>query len=163
MIEQKTITIDGIEFQLNPMNLFTALKLDKKVVSMLLPIMGNLNDLDSEVDLGEMLETLGESLEKMSDADTEKFFTDMLTKVIAIVPGGTPVQLNRSTIESVFAGKLITLYKLVGEVMKYNKFTPFELLGAGGLTNVISGFASPTSAQKKSTGLSERLVNPGGV
>jgi len=161
MIEAKKINIDGIDFMLNPMKVFTALRLDKKVISLLLPAMKGLSGskLDDEVDFGEILAALGESLEKMSDAETEKFFVEILQGVQIMEPGQPVKEVTPDVIGTSFQGKLMTLYKLVGEVMKFNKFTPFEMLQAGGLMSLINGSESLKSPSKKPPGISDRLVS----
>jgi hypothetical protein len=151
MIESKKITIDGIDFQLNPLPIFTALTLDKKVISLLLPALRDMNgmNLETEIKMGSILEALGASLDKMTDDETVKFFTDLFKGVIAIPSNQPPEELNSDGFNKIFQGKLITIYKLAGEVMKYNKFTPFVLLQAGGVTTLIDGLKSQKEEQNQ--------------
>jgi hypothetical protein len=161
MIEPKRITVDGLEFNLNPLPALKALKLDKKIIALILPALSGAKgvDLDAEIDLSVMMTAISESLDRLSDDDTEKLFVDLLYGVQYLPAGGAVEDITGETINKVFQGKLMTLYKLAMEVMKYNKFTPFTLAGNGGLSNIIRGSIAPVPAETKSSRLSDRLGN----
>jgi hypothetical protein len=134
MIETKLIAIDGIEFQLRSIPILSALKLDKKVVSLLLPLLGGVEDisLDAKIDIGKGVNAIAEVLGKMPDVEFEKFVIDMLSSTVAMVPGEGAQDISAGNFNTIFAGRLMTVYKLLWEVMKFNKFSPF-VLAEGGL------------------------------
>lgn len=133
MIEAKLIKINGMEFQLRPIPILSALKLDKKVVSLLLPLLGGVEDLslDAKIDIGKGMNAIAEVLGKMPDVEFEKFVIDMLSSTVAILPGQAPQEISAGNFNTIFAGSLMTVYKLLWEVMKFNKFSPFGLAGGG--------------------------------
>lgn len=161
MIEPKKITVDGLEFNLNPLPALKALKLDKKIIALLLPALSGIKgaDLDAEIDLSLVMGAISESLDKLSDDETEKLFIDLLYGVQYLPSGAGVEDMDGSTVNKVFQGKLMTLYKLAMEVMKYNKFTPFTLAGSGGLSSIIPGLRAHAPAETKSSRLSDRLGN----
>jgi hypothetical protein len=128
----KNVNVDGLEFQINLMDPLDALALDKKVVGLLLPMAGEIQNLNSEINIGSILNGLSDSFMKMPKEDFKEFIVDMFSCVIC--NGSPPLQLTRDQINKTFKGKLFSIYKLIWEVMKFNKFSPFELLGAGGVT-----------------------------
>lgn len=132
MLEAKTITIGTMEFQLNPLKGFTALKLDKKVISLMLPLIEGVENLDAKIDLGKALSGLAGALDNLEEKEYEKFIIDLLSTVIFTPPGDTPKQIDKNVIDINFQGEAITLYKLMFEVMRYNNFTPFVLVNGGG-------------------------------
>jgi len=141
MLEAKEIVIDEMKFQLNPLKGFKALKLDKKIVSILMPMIKGIDSLDSDIDFGKAISGLAEALESMKDDDYEKFILDLLSTTIYTPAGKVPEVLGQTAIDNYFQGCATTLYQLMFEVMKYNKFTPFELVsrvGTGTLKTLIS-------------------------
>ena len=132
MLEAKNIEIDKIQFQLNPLKGFKAIKLDKKVVSLLIPLFKGLKDLDSELDLGKSIDGIGSALDSMKEDEFEKFTIDLLSTTIILIDGKPPMEIDKNVIDTEFQGNTITFYKLLFEVMKYNKFTPFVLASGGG-------------------------------
>lgn len=132
MLEPKDIEIDGIKFQLSPLKGFTALYLDKKVVTMLAPIIKGFKDLDQEVNIGEAVDGFGEALDRLGEDEYKKFILSLLSTTIVTVPGKPPETFSESVINEVFAGNALVLYQLVFEIMRYNNFTPFALIGKGG-------------------------------
>ena len=132
MLEAKNIEIDKIQFQLNPLKGFKAIKLDKKVVGLLIPLFKGLKDLDSELDLGKSIDGIGSALDSMKEDEFEKFTIDLLSTTIILIDGKPPMEIDKNVIDTEFQGNTITFYKLLFEVMKYNKFTPFVLASGGG-------------------------------
>lgn len=142
MLEAKIIEIDKMQFQLNPLKGFTALKLDKKVIGLVLPIIEGVKDLDTDFDMSKIVSGLTRSLDNMKDDDYEKFILNLLSTVVIILPGQPPQEIDTKIIDDEFRGKATTLYKLIFEVMKFNKFTPFALVnvaGKGTMKTLISG------------------------
>jgi hypothetical protein len=139
MLDIQNITIDGMEFQLVPLPILKAARLDKKVISILTPVLGTVKSLDDEIDLG-----------KVIDEEYEKFIIDLCSTVTCHKPGQPPVQLMGENINELFKGALKTLYKLMYEVMKYNKFSPFALMAdSGNLTTIMSLFAGQEETTKE--------------
>lgn len=132
MLENKEIKIDNMDFQLQPLRGFKANKLDKKVISLLLPLLEGADGLDSEINIGKALGGLSGALDNLSEKDYETFVVDLLSTVILIPEKEAPTQLDVNSIDVYFQGASLTLYKLMFEVMKYNNFTPFVLASGGG-------------------------------
>lgn len=132
MLEVKNIEIGEMEFQLNPLKGFTAIKLDKKVVSLLIPLFKGVTDLDSTIDLGKSIDGIGKALDSMKEIEFEKFTIDLLSTTILLLDGKPPMEINKTVIDIEFQGNSIIFYQLLFEVMKYNKFTPFVLASVGG-------------------------------
>ena len=114
-MEINTTTIEGMRFQINQMPTRLALKLDKKVVTLLLPIFSGITSLslDSDLlDLDSMIKTLQASLIDMKDDEWDKFIVDMLSHVVYLEDGVEVQEMNSQIIDLKFRGKLLTIYKL---------------------------------------------------
>lgn len=150
MLEPKDLELDGRQFKLNPLKGFKAMRLDKKVVSLLLPVLKGVKDLDSEINIGEALGGFSQALDDMKDSEYEKFVVDLLSCVQYFPEGKPPIELDRTTIDNEFMGNSLLLYKLMFEVMKYNQFSPFALVSqAGNGTQKINISALLTGNQKE--------------
>ena len=139
MLEPKTITIKreggDMEFFLSPLPALTAIKLDKRVLTLLLPALSGFKELslDSSIDLNALTKGVSEALGRMDDKDFEELVLQLLSTAVYQKQGSAPLELNdKHNINKVFGGELISLYKLLFEVMRYNKFSPFVLLEGGG-------------------------------
>lgn len=152
MIETKEVTLDGMKFQLSSLPALTALRLDKKIVALLLPVMGGADDisLDAEIDLSKCIYYLSESLSNLKDDEFQSLIIDMLSTIIYIPDGKPPVQLSRDVIDTDFRGKLMTIYRLIWEVMGYNNFSPFVVMGGGLGINITGMLQKQTVKQTKS-------------
>ena len=150
-METKEIEIDGIKFILNSMKALEAMKLDKKLISILLPAFNGLKGLsmDANIDFGAALEGLSNSLLSMKDDEYEKFIRDMFSNVQAIKPGSPAMELRElDAINTIFAGSTMTVYKLIWEVAKFNKFLPFELVGGGtGMSGIFTSLMGEESME----------------
>ena len=150
MLEPKNITIEDKEFNLNPLKIRTALRLDKKVISLILPLLGGVKDLDSEINLGSALGKFSESLNALPDNEYEAFTNELFSTVTYLPKGEAPVELNQA-MDIAFQGNITSVYKLMWEIMKYNKFSPFELM-AGGLGTLTTLISPKNTENEKSTG-----------
>lgn len=152
MIEPKNIELDGMKFQLQPLPSLKALRLDKKVIELVVPVIGGIKEfsLDAEIDLEAVSKAFSESLGRMRDDEFEKLVADLLSSVLYLPIGGTPQELNPEVINQVFRGKISLIYKLAFQVMRYNKFSPFELVGGGNVISKILSSTEQTKTQKKS-------------
>ena len=133
-LEVKNIVIDGLNFQTRPIPPLLALRLDKKIVYLVLPIFKNIKslDVDATLDIGAITETLSKSLESLGDEEFENFIVNMFSTTVCTPEGGAPLGLNeKKNIDIVFVGRLFSVYKLLWELMSYNKFSPFVIAGGG--------------------------------
>jgi hypothetical protein len=156
----KDVTIDGMKFQLNKMPALTALKLDKKVVTLMLPIFVGLEDLhlDGEAfKLDSMAKAIQETLINLDDKEWDGFIQDMLSHVIYLPDDDESQQLTSKVINNIFRAKLFIVYELLFEVMQFNKFTPFEMVEGGKLTKGIGGFSKQKEKKEKNGKKSEKL------
>lgn len=146
MLEIKDVTIDERVFKLHPLKGMKALKLDKKVLSLLLPALKGLKGgLDTNIDIGTCIAGLSESIDNLPDAEYEKFLNNILSSVQYIPETEAPEEMCTAIIDTHFQGAPMTVYKLMFEVMKFNNFTPFALVGqAGGKINLMSMFSGLT-------------------
>lgn len=159
MLDTKQIVIDGITFQLHPLPILSAAKLDKRVVSLLAPVLGTVKSLDDEIDLGKVIDVVMEALSNLSDSDYEQFIIDLCSTVICVVPGQPPTEVTSQKINEIFKGSLKTLYKLMYEIMRYNKFTPFELMAGGNVNQIMSIFKEDEKIMNGSGKELEKLEN----
>ena len=161
MLAVTKIIVDGMSFQLIPLPALKALRLDKKVVTVLIPAISGLKELnlDAQIDLESLSRGISEALSRLSDDDFENLAIDLLSSVTYIPDNAVPIELTSTQeINNIFSGKLITIYKLFFEVMKYNKFSPFALLeGDGNLMSKIIGLSRPDSTKKESGTQSGKL------
>lgn len=148
MIEPKKIIVDGLEFNLQPLPALEAMKLDKRVTTLLIPLIGGLKDLslDADIDFETAARGLYEAFNRMDDNEFQSLVVNLLRSVQYLPQGGAPTELTQETINQIFMGKLVSIYKLMIEVMRFNKFSPFELVGAG---NVITKILSSTKRIQK--------------
>jgi hypothetical protein len=133
MIENKDETIDGMDFHFQPLPALTALKLDKQIVSLIVPALGGLKDLslDTKVDLKLITQGIGEALSGLKDEETEKLVLSLLSYTLYKPSGAAPYTITKEKFNQLFTGILPTVYKLIFAVMKYNKFSPFVLMEGG--------------------------------
>lgn len=132
MLESTNVEINEMSFVLNPLRGFKALKLDKKIVSLLLPLIDGIESLDKEIDLGKALGGLSGALDNLPEADYEKFVGELLSTVQFLPAEEPPLEMSIAVIDKYFQGELMTVYQLMFKVMEFNKFTPFVLVSNGG-------------------------------
>lgn len=163
MIEPKTIIIDKIKFYLQPLRPLKAIRLDKQVLALCIPAFGGVEDLslDSEIDLSKLTQGISTALQKMEDDVFEKFIKDLFSGACVIEKESPPEELTEEVINRIFrGGKMLTMYKLAFEIMKFNKFTPFELVEGG---SVIEKIDSLTKQTKKPTTLKKGSAKLGNL
>jgi hypothetical protein len=163
MIEPKRIRVDGLCFDMQPLPALKAIGLDKKILTLAIPILGGLKNisLDSDIDFEAISRGLYEAFNKLDTAEFEILVSDILCKTAYMPEHGAPEELTKTTIDRIFQGSLQTLYKLIFEVMRFNKFTPFVLAEGGGVAKLIGSFVSPIKKKKKpgrKSGISENLL-----
>lgn len=105
--------------------------------------------MSSSIKFDKVAAAIGRALGALSDAQQEKLFVDMMFHVQRIdctpgIPLTSSVNINRA-----LSGSSLTVqYKLMYHVARYNKFTPFAGLGAGGKTGGILGSLVPSKFKK---------------
>jgi len=152
MLDKKEITIGENIFELSPLKGRKALRLDRKVVTLLLPVFKgidmkdmSMNALQSNIDLGAIVDGITEGLGKMSEQEYSDFIEELLSTVIVKPKGVAPAQMSGEVLDTLCLPPIDT-YKLLFEVMRYNKFTPFALgLGGEGMMRMFSSSAQTGS------------------
>jgi len=159
----KNVDIDGIQFQIMLMPALTAAVLDRKIIGMLAPTVGGIvkeGGLDAELNLDAILNNLSDGLMKLDDDEMKKLLIDMLSYVSCVVPGqGVESLNNESAINKVFAKKILSIYKLIIQVMQHNGFSVFGLVGDGlGMSGIFS-FGEANEKEKNSGQQLEKSEN----
>lgn len=164
--EPQVKEMGGFTFTFMAMNPFKALVLDKKVLALLVPVLGGLKDLtpseDEEekkpltdmIDFKLVSEGLSESLGKMKDAEFEAFARDLLRSVIVTIPGAGAHSCADDKGATCFTTNIALMYEIMLEVMRFNKFTPFALAERGlGIEEIVSSIAPTSSAKRRGVAL----------
>lgn len=150
--------IDGLIFYINQFPARKCIKLEKRTLTYIAPMLNMLDgisNLNEEIDFTKIVNGVQQVLQNLEEEALEQFIFDMIegTSVgIKNANGKETILLlnseNGMTFDTVFRGKNLTVYKLLLEIMKINKFGFFELLGGGGLK--IDILSSMISSQKQS-------------
>jgi len=162
-LKTKTVEIDGMKFHINQFPARKCIKLEKRTITYLAPMLTMLDgfkSLDDEIDFTKIIKGVQEVLMNLEETALEQFIFDLLeyTAVEMKNADGKSVSSSMLTKETttgqtifdvVFIGKNITVYKLLFEVMKVNKFAFFELMGGGGL-NLTGIFSKMMPNEKQS-------------
>lgn len=155
----KTVTINGWMFQIYKIPMLQRIVADRKVARLTAPVMGMMQGLDisalakivqaehagpearkaldsefgDKLNLNTMIEAVKEALATLSDKDLMSLATELLSVVNCRHPTQGAVLLDsEEAINTCFEDWApIDLYRLLIEVMRENKLTPFELRGAG--------------------------------
>jgi hypothetical protein len=172
------VTIGGMEFQLLPMPIMEAWKWDRKIMQILAPLIKSLSGMkeadvsaepDSEdeevteekspdVDFSSVAGAITDALTALSDAELESLVKGM-TKYANRIDCNPPIQLGSNTgVEKAFADHgPIEVYKLLFEIARYNKFSPFALAGGGNQIGGILGSFLPPAVKRAGMSL-DRLA-----
>jgi hypothetical protein len=141
--------IDGLTFHINQFPARKCIKLEKRTITYLAPMLNMLEGitgLDDEIDFSKIVTGIQDVLLNLNEDTLEQFISDMIASTsvgIKDANGKEKVLLLNSEdgliFDTVFIGKNITVYKLLLEIMKVNKFAFFELMGGGGdLTGIFT-------------------------
>ena len=172
----KTIetTIDGLQFHILQFGGMTGLKLEKRILTLLAPLLKALDSikdekeegesiLDKSLDMGTLGNIIQDLLLELDDAKLDKLITDLVARtsvnfVAANGQDGGVQPLHKPEIfNDIFAGKNLTILKLLIEIMKANRFAFFELVGGGMLEiDFLKNLGNKKTQQSKLLG---RLVN----
>jgi hypothetical protein len=169
MLEPETVEIAGMQFQLIPMPGLTRMKWDFKVLQLIAPLVGALDgmkgavdDLDDEgkktdsddfdmskMDFAKIAGSLTDALGTLPDEQRESLIKGMLAYTQRIDCQPAIALASNNAIEKAFADESpIAIYELVYQVARYNKFTPFAVLGTGSRIKGILGSFVPSGAKK---------------
>ena len=172
MLNAEMVTVEGKNFQLLPMKLMEARKWDFKIVRIIAPMLGALEGLsksgesteksaeDTDEAAPSQAESLGfaqvatciqKALSTLSDDEMDALIRGMFTNVTYLPEGGSPVLLNQTgALDAAFAGVgPYAIYRLIFEVARFNKFTPFVLAGGGSPLGGIQGLLNPATRGMK--------------
>lgn len=133
----KQVTIDGKTFQLARIPALQALRLERQLIRVLAPLLSGLSGIDfsnpeATVDLSALGGGVVRALEALPEHEFLALVGTLLSRVTAVTATNGAVLLDSDdAINSVFTDGLLTLYKLLLEVARFNKFSPFALLGSG--------------------------------
>lgn len=156
MLEPKKFKVEGLEFYTQPLPVMTAMKLDKRVLALILPALDGLKGMkmDDEVDFGSLFPAISDSLVKLPDGEFEDLVLRLLSQTAFLEKGQTPIEINDpKVLDKIFGGALITLYKVLFEIMRYNKFSPFALMGDGfGMSKIHTSVEQTKKESKTGTG-----------
>lgn len=146
--ERKDVEIDGLQFEIIAMPTIDAMVLDKRFTTLLIPAISGIKDLkeDTKIDLKLMAEAVATALGGLPADEFEKMLIDLLA--YTRYKDDRAYDMNKEIINTKFRRKGSVLYKLILEVMKFNNFLPFELLGGLGMEK-INSLLSQTKKKKK--------------
>jgi len=142
--------IDGIIFTIQAMGALKACVLDRKVVSMLAPTVSGVMEsgMDTEIEMSKIIDRLADGLTRLSDEEFQDFLIQLMSEVSTEVQGEGLVYLcNKEAINKVFGKKILTIYKLLLEIMRFNGFSFFGLV-EGGLGMNITNFLKTATEQQ---------------
>jgi hypothetical protein len=162
-IEKIDNIIPGVIFHIRLLPVNKALLLDRKTSLMIFPAIGSflgknttLNNIskimDMKIDFHKVMEGLVEGLSSLNDSEYEKYILDMFSGITVDESGKPAIELNSmENLNKVFQKRLLSIYRLLVEVMRLNKFSFFELVEKmGGLDmSQINGLDSVEKDKKK--------------
>jgi hypothetical protein len=124
---QKTfdLEVDGIKFQCLPLPLTTRLRLDKQLLTLLSPIAGKITDANSELDAA--VQAMPEILQNLPDDEFLKIISMTLATTTAITIDKGALSLADEMSRDAVFDNLLTIYKLLMEIWRFNKLTVFVL------------------------------------
>ena len=158
MLEPKNTILDDVEFQFLPMDPFVVVKLEKRLMPLVLPIVAGIKGFDASAKISEVLDfgliskALIEAIQGLSDTDFESLLKQILSHVTTVLPGAGAVDCSSIHGKTVFSGNTLLMYKVVVEAMRFNKFLPFAVLGDGAPIKEIAS-SLVASVSKPASGL----------
>lgn len=169
MRDVENVKIGEMEFQLLPMPIMEAWKWDRKILQIITPLVKALSGMSTtapvegveesaELDFDKVSEALSDALTSLTDEQFESLVKG-LTRYATRIDCQIPIPLgSNSGVEKAFADATpIDLYKLLFEIARYNKFSPFALAGGGNRIGEILGSFAPSAAKKMGMSL-DRLA-----
>lgn len=155
----KEYELDGRTYQINKFPLRQGLRLDKKVVALITPVLKGLGEMSKEeqeedVSLAMLADGIHDVLTELDDDLFEKFVLELLSSTLLVNQGAANIPISGANLDLCF-DKYTSIYKLIFEVMKFNKFTPFEMVEGGFGMGTTNGLESPMQRLSK---IGEQLV-----
>lgn len=169
--------IDGVKFHIVQFPGRKVIRLEKRTIELILPILGKIapggdkeEDSDKnkkkgflDLDISGAVLAFQDTLSSLSDQEFEDYIFSMIDYTKAELKIGNSVTMvelrDKEKFDMVFCGiSTLTIYKLLFEIMKVNRFAFFELVGGMGI-DLMSFF---NVLKKKKTELSqesEKLEN----
>lgn len=148
MLSPTNVDVAGLRFNLTPIPVLRASRLDKKVLTLIAPVLGPLlgGDLKAEVDLSKVGGMVASALSLLPDEEFTGLLRDLMASVIYLPEGAPPVPLNdEAGLNLAFTGNLVGMYQLAVAVMRFNKFSFFAGVRLGGGTEATA--SSPVQHQ----------------
>lgn len=136
-----TKEIDNIKFKIIKFPARYTIKLEKRTLKYLLPIL-DLIPKDKEATIENLqsdkfINSVRETLNNLGDDEFEDYIFKMIESTYVELNSDSKMIETRlavkETFDIVFSGKTVILYKLLFEIMKVNSFAFFELVGGSGL------------------------------
>ncbi len=128
-----TITINGIKFQIIPFNARKATNVERKLMCILLPVVAPMlnskGGLDGDIDMSTMGLAFQQAFGSLSDNEFFDLILETLSSTTAVLKDKAPILIeNEQAFNEVFTGSTLTIYKLIWEIIKVNKFCFLELM-----------------------------------
>jgi len=146
-MEIKNFEIDGIKGVIHPFKPRLCMRLDKKISSLVLHVLGGKEEINftniEEIDVNAIINNLAGALDNLSDDEYEKTVVELLSSTVIDRQGRQPIQItDGNSFDEAFTGvKPITINKVLLEVMKVNSFTPFDIAVTMGILQDIPGLS----------------------
>lgn len=166
MIELRNIEIEGREFQLSRMTSRKASKLDIRVMKILAPALGAMDGLtmvqkdaprpegaeegaevpESDIDFDIKFDKLAGAMASVLGELDSKAYDTLLREMFAEVTGTTlkggalPMDSDKNIDLCMEELPPMAIYRLLYEVARFNKFSPFALAENGSAMSTILGF-----------------------
>ena len=155
MIEGKEFIVAGQKFRVIPLQLMKALRLERKILQVVSPLLGGLNGVDvkSEANVSffvGLAPTIADALSTLSDNEFAALSTDLLSSVMWLPEGKPPIMLETDQALNdayMVLGSTMSVYKVMLEVMRQNKMLPFELAGLIGIGKGTEKIPTSTQAE----------------
>jgi len=137
----KKINVDGLDFQITKLPAMEAMRMEKKLMTVLAPVAmsfmnpdanGTKDMMESNIDFTKVAKVVSDVLSSLPDHEYEQIIISSLRGVVYLETGKAPEEITLPVFNRIFVGQLLSVYKVMFEVMKFNKFCFFELVGGIG-------------------------------
>lgn len=143
-MEFRGFEVDGVEVQTFPLKLRLAMRLDKKITSLILHTLSGKEGLDfaniMESDVTALIGNFATALDLIDDDEYMDIVLGLLSSTqVCVEKRKNPIQItNEDSLDKAFSGvSPLTVNKILLKVMEYNKFTPFEMAAKMGFSEFI--------------------------
>lgn len=160
MIETKRIVIDEVLFEIHQFTARECQKIELMTIKILSPLLNALGDIVKakkvkldEIDISAFVQPIQEILCGLDEVTYDRYINRIIAETYAdFKQDGSmkPTSLkNEDIFNAVFIGRTILLYKLLIEIMKFNKFAFFGLMGGGGILQMDTSNEQKKDNKKK--------------